>query len=298
MRRWNDLVAAGSDDRCGHVDLANPIGRVETADLAPSGQHLGPIMSNDLFDCPCPITAPFEKSRPCCLWQPSEGPEWTHRRQRRRALEYRKRRSTRARVIEPATCRTEYEAANSRTVAAPDQRRDGSAHRVADRDEAFDIKRIGERHGVISAVFEAKTLGCLQTLSVAAMVEGNDAVSTGQRSLATVPREVRSRRPPVEQHHDRCTRRTTRLMHEGGAATWELYATPGREYVGASASRRGCGARSGPRRNAERKHGCGSHHTTAIARECGPGHDHVAVASTDRSRRWRIPICRHQCVRS
>ena len=72
----------------------------------------------------------------------------------------------------------------------------------------------GERGDVVGAVLEAERLGRSQAPPVAAMIEGDDAEVLGERGEAGEPVEVGGRRPAVEQHERRGTRRAGELADE------------------------------------------------------------------------------------
>ena len=114
-------------------------------------------------------------------------------------------------------------------MSAPQQLRDGAAHRVADRDHRAGAEFHERRRAVVGAVGEAEHGTTAHTAAVAAQVGCDDVEGLAQWPEHLEPVEPTARAPAVEQEQCRRARRTGDLTNESGAATGQQDAAATRQ---------------------------------------------------------------------
>ena len=115
--------------------------------------------------------------------------------------------------MKPARRRAQHEPVDEIAVAAPQQLRDRTAHRVADRDDRAGAELDERRRAVVGAVGEPEDLARAQALAVAAQVGRDHVEVRAERLEGLEPVEAAAGDPAVEQEQ---RRRAARARASGG----------------------------------------------------------------------------------
>ena len=221
-----DQLILCRDDHCRRdVDVADPTCGRELSHGTRSLEHGGGVVPADLVAGPQLGSAgvsPHDE----LIDEAALDDAWRQARRQGQAAQPREGHALVARGREAHRGRAEHHPLDSGRVPLPDELRDRSTHRVADRDEAAHAELVGEGDDVVGAVLETEHPARANAAAVAPVVESEHPVVRCEGTVRRVPVEVRGRAETVQQDNCRRARGTGQVARRTGPSQPPLVTAP------------------------------------------------------------------------